>query len=79
MSTKSTMILTYDNEHWYKDCNGSYYEGTETEECIVLEIGKKHMVEQDEDGTRIIIEEGTELYKELYDIFFKGPVKIEIL
>ena len=68
MSTKSTMILTTDNEHWYKDCNGAYYENTGTKDCIVLEIDKRHRIETEEDYTRVIIEEGTPLYKALQRI-----------
>lgn len=61
MSTKSTLILTKNNEHWYKDCNAR---------CFVLEFDKKHKVEVDEEGTRIIVEPNTPLYKELYEILY---------
>ena len=61
MSTKSTLILTQDNEHWYKDCNAK---------CFVLEFDKKHKVEVDEEGTRIIIESNTPLYEKLYKILY---------
>ena len=63
MSTKATIFLTSDNEHWYRELNAMYYEETKTEYAIVLEIDPRHKVETDEDGTRIIIEEGTPLYK----------------
>lgn len=79
MSTKSTMILTGDNEHWYLDCNGPYYEKTKTQRCIVLELDPRHKIEQDDEGTRVIIEEGTPLYNTLENAFFSGPVRFEIL
>lgn len=63
MSTKTTLILTDDNEHWYVDCNGRSYENTDTEDCLVLEFDSRHRVEENKDGTRIIIESDTPLYK----------------
>ena len=63
MSTKGTIILTTDNEHWYHDCDGAYSEETNTRECIVLEIDPRHKIEQDEEGVRIIIEADTPLYQ----------------
>lgn len=78
MSTKSTMILTRDNEHWYKEGNGPYYEQSKTESPLVLEFDPQHKVETDEEGTRIIIEEGTPLYEDLYKIFLSGPRRIKI-
>lgn len=63
MSTKATLLLTTDNEHWYRELNGRYYENTKTEYCIVLEIDPRHRVETDEEGTRIIIEDNTPLYE----------------
>jgi hypothetical protein len=71
MSTKSTILLTSDNEHWYNDCNSAYYEETKTQEAIVLQIHPRHKVETDEDGTRIIIEEGTPLYNSI-----KGKLRL---
>lgn len=63
MSTKSTILLTNANEHWYVDCQASVWEEVTTEHAIILEIGTEHRIETDDEGTRIIIEEGTELYK----------------
>lgn len=65
MSSKSTILLTTDNEHWYKDCNATHWEGTKAEEAIILEIGLQHTFEVTDEGLRIVIEEGTELFKEL--------------
>ena len=76
MSTKSTMILTTDNEHWYKEGNGRYYENSQTERPVVLEFDPQHKVETDEHGTRVIIEERTQLYEELYRVFFPGTPRI---
>ena len=62
MSTRATIILTTDNEHWYHDFNSKWSEGTSTEEAIVLEIDGRHTMEQGDTCTRIVIEEGTPLY-----------------
>ena len=62
MSTKSTIFLTNDNEHCYIEQNAMYYENCKTETCIIIEIDPKHAVDTDHEGTRVIIEEGTELY-----------------
>jgi len=72
MSTKSTILLTTDSEHWYHDCNGRYYHKTKTMDCIVLEFGKQHRIETDEDGTEIIIESDTALYKILANAGYLG-------
>lgn len=69
MSTKVTLLLTTDNEHWYEETNSRYYEETKTESAIVLEFDEKHKVEVDSDGTRLIIESGTELYKAIRKVF----------
>lgn len=65
MSTKATILLTTDSEHWYKEYNARYYEGTKTESAIVLEFDSQHKFEPCSDGLRVVIEEGTELYKAL--------------
>ena len=70
MSTKATILLTTDSEHWYKECNARYYEGTKTESAIVLEFDSQHKFEQDSEGFRVIIDEGTELYKALSKAIF---------
>ena len=65
MSTKSTLLLTKDNEHWYMEGNARYYEEAKTESAIVLEFDAQHKIEHCSDGLRVIIEEGTELYNAL--------------
>lgn len=67
MSTKSTILLTSDNEHWFNDCNAAYYEETKTQEAIILEISSQHKVDVYSDITRIVIEEGTPLYKSIME------------
>ena len=68
MSSKSTIILTSDNEHWYHDCQGAYFEDTSSEECIVLEFNAQHKIQRDKYGIRIIIESDTELYKSIKNL-----------
>lgn len=65
MSSKATLFLTNANEHWYHEGNARYYEGTKAESAFVLEIAPKHKIETDEEGTFIVIEEGTELFESL--------------
>ena len=62
MSTKSSLLLTKDNEHWYIEGNARYYEEAKTESAIVIEFDAQHKFEHDSEGLRVIIEEGTELY-----------------
>jgi len=69
MSTKSTILLTVRNEHWYREGNAAYFEETKTQKAIVLEFDKIHRVKTDDEGTRIIIEENTELYDEIIKEF----------
>jgi hypothetical protein len=76
MSTHATLFLTKDNEHCYIEHNAPYYEECKTEQCIVLEVDPKHRVETDEEGTRIIIEEGTELYNHLINADYKHDAVI---
>ena len=64
MSTKETLIRT-DDEHWYKDNQARIWEQAKTDTVLVLEFGLEHKIEKDEQGTRVIIEEGTGLYKEI--------------
>lgn len=40
MSSKSTIILTSDNEHWYSDCNERL---SESKDAITLEFSKKNI------------------------------------
>lgn len=53
MSTKSTIILSDANEHWYHDC---------IDDTITLEIGREHAIEIDEEGTFVTIKKGTALF-----------------
>lgn len=69
MSSKTSILLTSDNEHWYLEANAEYYEETKTKEAIVLEIGKQHKVEITDENTRIIIEEGTDLFRQIADLY----------
>ena len=57
MSTKSTILLTNDNEHWFNDCsepltpfnNGSY------KDAITLEFSKKNIrVDMNDDDSLVI-------------------------
>jgi hypothetical protein len=68
MSTKCTILLTANNEHWYREQNAAYYEETKTEQAIILEIDPIHKIETTDEGTRIIIEEGTNLYKAIMEL-----------
>ena len=59
MSTKSTIILTDDNEHWYHDC---------TDNEITLEFSKKNIridANDDEDLVISITNLNSEIYKVL--------------
>jgi len=63
MSTKSTVILTEDNEH-------IYYEGNDM--SYVMEFDKKNidiLINDDIDGLVISIKEGSDLYKQLKKLF----------
>ncbi|MBU0907368.1 MAG: hypothetical protein KKE05_04405 [Nanoarchaeota archaeon] len=59
MSTKNSIFLTEDNEHWY-------HEGLT--DCFVLEFDKHHIIKKEENITGIIIYPNTPLYKELKKI-----------
>ena len=55
MSTKSSILFSRQNEHWYRDCNDN---------SITIEIDAEHEVEQCDDGSLIItIEHGTALHE----------------
>lgn len=75
MSTKATILLTTDNEHWYEELNAPHYEDTKTESAIVLEIDKQHKYGIGDEGIRVVIEENTELYKELMKLCGRQPAK----
>ena len=67
MSTKSTVLLTDDNEHWYFDCSS-------VPDDIIIEIDKKNItiLEDDEDNLIISIKPNTSLYEKVYRSFVKG-------
>ena len=56
MSSRRSIFLTVDNEHWY-------FEGRD--ESIVLEFSAEHKVSANHIGIEITIKEGTELHREL--------------
>jgi hypothetical protein len=72
MSSKSTIIFTSDNDHWYTDCNGQYCQGSKNDDPLVLEISPVHKIETTEYGTVVLIEKGTELYTQLMEFFSRN-------
>ena len=76
MSTKSTIILTNDNEHWYEDCNGPYNQGTKSQSAIVLEFSPDHKVEQygDGQGFGVIIEGDSNLYGAIMEVIGRNQI-----
>lgn len=85
MSTKSTIILSKDNEHWYSDCaapRGTINKVTKANEFIgddiTLEIDKANIVEKDEDlnYVYITIKGDSDLARQLSGLAFKNPIKI---
>ena len=71
MSARTSILLTADNEHWYRSCRGKMDEGSETDNPIILEFSPEHKSVSDINGTRIIIEENTPLYIALKEIILK--------
>ena len=72
MSTKSTIILTEDNEHWYEDCS-EYLETKEgkTEFAITLEFSKKNieiLINDTEDLVIFLNNPDSEIFKEFQKI-----------
>ena len=67
MSTKSTILLTDDNEHWYFDCSG-------VPDDIILEFNKDsiEVLMDDSDELIISIKTGTNLYKQAQRSLNKG-------
>lgn len=77
MSTKGTIFLTSENEHWYTELAARYNHGCERDSAFVLEIGAKHHIENLDpgEGVAIVIEEGTELYQTLENrLFPRGKI-----
>jgi len=58
MSTKSTILLSNDNEHWYHDCS---------DDSIVLEFDKKNFTVLIDDADDFVIEvpNGRDLWEEI--------------
>lgn len=70
MSTKASIILTKDNEHWYTDCEEpiSYKPYLE---AITLEFSKKNVrvdINDDEDLVITVTNPNSEIYKLLSDL-----------
>ena len=62
MSTKSTILLTNDNEHWYGDCSEPL---TGFKDAITLEFSKRNIridLNDDEDLVISIINPNCEIY-----------------
>ena len=62
MSTKSSIILTKDNEHWYEDCSEHL---SENKDAIVLEFDKKNIridVNDEYDLVITLINPDSEIY-----------------
>jgi hypothetical protein len=84
MSTKSTIILSKDNEHWYSDCaapRGKVVDGKVMEyygDDITLEIDKANIVEKDEDSNYvyITIRGDSDLAKQLYRMKYTNSIEI---
>jgi len=66
MSTKSTILLTDDNEHWYFDC-------MDCPDSIILEFNKDNIEFHDDDiSITVEIMPGTDLYKQAHRSLLKG-------
>lgn len=85
MSTKSTIILSKDDEHWYSDCaapRGIINKVTRATDYIgddiTLEISKSNIVEKDEDDNwvYITIKGDSDLARQLSGLAFRSPIKI---
>ena len=62
MSTKNSILLTEDNEHWYTDCAEPL---NENKDAITLEFSKKNIridINDDEDLIFTIINPDCEIY-----------------
>lgn len=69
MSSKSTIILTPDNEHWHHECLAHWNYGIDVEgdECIVLEFDSQHLLEVEDDGTfSVMVRPDSHLGKALF-------------
>jgi len=71
MSSKSSLFLTNDGEHFYEECNDPHYEGEKfTGFTLILEMCKKNIDIAVNDDKDLIIEikPGSELYKRILKI-----------
>jgi len=62
MSSKSTIILTNDNEHWYDECNEPI---SDNKNAIVMEFDKKNIrIDVNDDDSLVItlINPDSEIY-----------------
>jgi len=74
MSSKSTILLTNDNEHWYNDCSEPL---TGIKDAITLEFSKKNIridLNDNEDLVISIINPNCEIY----DVLSKLAKNLEI-
>ena len=70
MSTKSTIILTNDNEHWYTDCSEPLADNP-YRDAITLEFSKRNVRVESNDKEDIVItvtNPDSEIYKVLSDL-----------
>lgn len=86
MSTKSTIILSNDDEHWYSDCSsprGTINKITKANEFIgddiTLEISKSNIVEKDEDDNwvYITIRGDSDLAKRLHRLKYNPAIEVK--
>lgn len=79
MSSKSTIILSKDNEHWYDDCNESRYKnGKFIGNDITIEINKSNIVDRIEnsDGICIVIKGDCDLAKQLHRLKYNPAIEV---
>lgn len=68
MSTRSTIFLTVENEHWYRDCSyENDKDGNVITDFLDLEFLNKNaeIAYQDEDSFMVRVYPGTNLYKNI--------------
>ena len=69
MSTKSTLFLTNDNEHFYQECNEPHYKDEKwIGDTLVLEMSKRNiniLFNDEEDLVIEITNPESELYKHM--------------
>lgn len=70
MSTKSSIILTEDNEHWYTDCSEPLADNP-YRDAITLEFSKRNVrvdLNDEEDIVITVTNPDCEIYKVLADL-----------